>query len=176
MRKLTRFLTGLGLVIPIVAVGDATYEKTPSDSFILSLLTTYSKSSSCREEFDPMKAVSQFPGPDGKTRKWEEPDHKEPGVENHLMEWRFPGVTLTSSTHFMYYGPSTWLHSIQLATPVDLPPPIRIGQPVSEVAIALSVSENKIRSKRMWYAGASVTFDVDENDNIHSVLLECIAD
>ena len=160
----------------LVSYAQSDYTPTKADAFVKYLLHDHAKATSCRDQYDPTSAVLRFDIRDGRMRKWEEPDRREPGVENHMMEWRFPGTVLMTSTHFSFHGPSTWLHSLKLTSPTELIGELNFGDSVGRFAQNLDISESTIRSRRTWYDGASVTFEVAEDDTVTSLLLECIAD
>ena len=176
MRKLTFLLLVMTALGSVVGYGQSDYTPTKADAFVKYLLHDHAKATSCRNRYDPTEAVLRFDIRDGQMRKWEEPDRKEPGVENHMMEWQFPGTILTTSTWFSFYGPSTWLHSLKLTSPTELTGELSFGDSVGHFARNLGVPESTIRSRRTWYDGASVTFEVAEDDTVTSLLLECIAD
>ena len=169
-------LTGFACALAHVAAAQSLQEPSAEQRFVEFLLTDVAKASSCRDEYDPASAVSMFEIGFGKHRKWSEMDTREPDIENHMMEWIFPGFSLVTSTHFSYYGPSTWLHSLRLSAHSESTTNIGFGQTVAQFSNHLGIPEKSIRSNDLSYEGANVTIEVATDDTIRSIYLECVAD
>lgn len=159
-------------IAPVRAANDVE----PVEPFVIGLLRDVAFGSSCRDEYDPSTAIHQHSMREGRMRKWEELDRREPDTMNHMIEWVFPGFILTTSTHFTWFGPSTWLHSLRISSPTELPPPLAFGQTSAEVSESLGNADEKSRSRQFWYESAYVTLDFGEDGKLQEVLLECIAD
>lgn len=165
-------LTAIAALEPLFAANDTE----PVKPFVEAILSDVAFGSSCRDEYDPSTAIRRHPMRDGRMRKWEEQDRREPDTTNHMIEWVFPGFTLTTLTYFTWFGPSTWLQSLRLTSPAELPPPIAFGQTSSEVLAALGNLDERSRSKQFWYESAYVSLNFGEDGKLREVLLECIAD
>lgn len=148
----------------------------PVEPFVVALLREVAFGSGCRDEYDPSTAIRQHSMREGRMRKWEEKDRREPDTTNHMIEWEFPGFKLTTFTYFTWFGPSTWLHSLRLSSPTELPPPIAFGQTSAEVLESLGNPDEQRRAKQFWYESAYVTLDFGEDGKLQEVFLECIAD
>ena len=53
---------------------------------------------------------------------------------------------------------------------------LRFGESLDRFAEKLEVRRDIIVSQNLYVLGASVTFRVDEDENVTSIVLECIAD
>ncbi|MDH3747719.1 MAG: hypothetical protein OER97_05890 [Gammaproteobacteria bacterium] len=176
MRDFSLFLPILAAALPLPASGQIALADSPIDNFVRETLEIHTRTSTCREEFDPNEALIKFDYAKGTMRKSEELDHKEPRVTNHIMTWQFPGFSLTSFTFFSFYGPSTWLRRLKISEPSELAQGVKFGDSVKKYAQVLEVSEELIRLNRVHVYRADVTFDVDDNDAVVSIIFECIAD
>ena len=148
MRKLVLFTAFIGVGFVSSASAQLPESSSIAYRFVEFLLNEYGQTTSCRDEFDPHPAVARFEMRDGKTRKWEEMDRREPGVKNHMMSWQFPGITITSFTWFSYYGPSTWLDRLEMAEPVELGFGLDFGDSVADFSRTLEITEDFIRSRQ----------------------------
>tara|TARA_R110002096_G_scaffold54881_1_gene141390 strand:+ start:1133 stop:1654 length:522 start_codon:yes stop_codon:yes gene_type:complete len=173
MRKRILLNAGVFMVVATIAQAQAAEEAEP---FVDTLLRDVAFGSSCRDEYDPSTAIHQHSMREGRMRKWEEPDRREPDTTNHMVEWVFPGFVLTTSTHFGWFGPSTWLHSLKLSSPTKLPRPLAFGQTPAEVSESLGNAVDKSRARQFWYESAYVTLSFGEDGKLEEVILECIAD
>ena len=156
------------------ANGELVEYGSPADDFVKSLLVLHTGTETCRDEFDT-RFLLKFDYADGKHRKWEEPDRREPGVTNHTMEWTFPGYRLVAYTYFAFYGPSTWLHQLELSAPSDLPMDLQFGDSVERFAEILSLPAGAA-STGMVTDHAYVSFVIGDDNTVQSIILECVAD
>ena len=176
MRKSDIFISVITIALSGIVPVKAANEEISADAFVVALVRDIALGSSCRDEYDPGPVVNQHPMRDGKMKKWEEKDRREPDIINHLIEWKFPGIILTTSTHFDWYGPSTWLYSIRLSSPSTLPPPLSFGLQSADILDSLGITRLKSGPRQLWYESAYVTLEFGENGRLKEVLLECIAD
>jgi hypothetical protein len=177
IRRSSYFSIFCTLAVSQIAVGQASDNFADVEQYVSSLLTSYAGTPSCVSgNFDTSAMVSQFKTADGKHRKWSEKDARDPNVENHMMEWEFPGLEIVTSTRFSYYGPTTWLYSLRLSDPTELPGPIGFGQTVAEFAKHFSISEMWIRNNGIYFEGNLVTFGIDAENKIQSLMIACIDD
>ena len=179
MKKLIILLAAFMTTLSLVVHGQSVLVGSPADTFIKELLLNHTKTSTCEEKFVPYKALGKFEIRDGLMRKWEEMDAREPGMKHYMMSWQFPGITITSSTTFSYYGPSTWLNRMELSEPSELIKGLKFGDTVSQFSQVLGRPERLLRSEKFKITdrrGAYVTFVVGKNNVISSIVLECIAD
>lgn len=176
MRKRVCFIGSMLIAVAVNGPILAAKNTESHEPFVVTLLSEIAFASSCRDEYDPSTAVRQHSMREGRMRKWEEQDRREPDTTNHMIEWVFPGFKLTTFTYFSWFGPSTWLHSLQLTSPTELPPPISFGQTSDEVLESLGNLDEKARSEQFWHESAYVTLDFGEDGGLQEVFLECIAD
>ncbi len=171
-------ITGLLGVLVSTSVLASASVPSPAEQFILDLISEVAQGSSCRNTFDPRPAVHFFEESAGygPMKTWQEPDRREPDVTNYMVQWSFPGFELTTSSHFGYYGVSTWLDSVRVTAPTKLPDPLSFDMPVRDLVSVLGNSDKKGRADQISYQSAYLSFGVDENDRLLFLFLECIAD
>lgn len=176
MRNLAPFFAASIAMLPSGATGQIAMAGSPVDEFAREILEIHTRTATCREEFNPREALLKFDYSKGTMQKSEEMDRREPGVTNHVMKWEFQGLSLTSFTHFSFYGPSTWLARMKISNPSELAAGLRFGDSVKQFAQALEVPETSIRSNQVHVDRVDVTFIVDKNDAVISLVFECVAD
>jgi len=176
MRIFVIFLTMLAAALPLTTSGQIALAGSPVDDFVKEVMEIHTRTSTCRKEFNPHEALLKYDYAKGTMQKHEESDQREPDVTNHVMTWRFSGISLISSTHFSFYGPSTWLRRMELAEPSELVHGLKFGDSVQKFAETLAVSEASIRANRVHVDRADVTFVVGDNDAVDSIVFECVAD
>ena len=173
IRKSSYFSIFRTLAVSQIAFGQTSDNFANVEEYVSSLLASYAKTPSCvSRNFDIFAVVSQFETSEGNHRKWSEKDAKDPNVENHMMEWEFPGLKIVTSTRFSYFGPKTGLYSLSLSDPIDLPGPVGFGQSVAEFAI----SEMWIRTNGIYFEGNLLTFGITGEDKIQSLTITCVDD
>ena len=176
MRKFSLLLPILVTALPLPASGQIALAGSPVDNFVRETLEIHTRTSTCREKFNPHEVLIKFDYAKGTMKKSEELDNREPGVTNHVMNWQFPGISLTSFTFFSFYGPSTWVRRLEITEPSELAQSLKFGDTVERYAQVLDIPEDSIRLNRVHVDRADVTFDVDDSDAIVSIIIECIAD
>ncbi len=157
------------------AAGQLVEHGSPADGFVENLLQQHAGVDTCRDEFDA-RFLLKFDYADGSVRKWEEPDAREPDTTNHMMEWQFPGYRLIAFTFFSFYGPSTWLHQLELSAPTELPGGLRFGDSADRFHEVLSIAEPSTPAGRLITDHADVKLIVDYAGSVRSIILECVAD
>ena len=146
-----------------------------ADKFVTTLLRKNTGTETCRDEFDA-RFLLRFDYADGTSRKWEEPDAREPDVTNHVMEWTFPGYRLVTFTFFSFYGPSTWVRQLEISAPTELPNNLRFGGPIEEFSETLGLSRNLGTDRGITTGHADLAFVTDDDGKVQSIILECVAD
>lgn len=176
MRKSRSFIAGLCIALSSASLVRAAGNVVPASAFVESLTRDVALGSTCRDEYDPRAAVLQHPMQRGSMRKWEEPDRREPDTINHMIEWSFPGFVLKTTTHFSWSGPSTWLHSLRISSPFELPAPLSFGQKIADVLDSLEVLDQTNGPVQLSHDSAYVNLEFNEDGELQEVFLECLAD
>lgn len=131
----------------------------------------------CRNTFDPRNIINRFGQRGVDTKRWDEPDFREPGVTNYYMRWTYPGLSFQTSTHFTLYGPSTWLSRIEVTSPdYSLQFGLRIGMEYGDFERRLGIPEHA-RINLSYNSGAiAVKFSLDEEHKVRKLTFYCTSD
>ncbi len=175
MRTWQLFSVLAGLLMWEIAGSQLVQHGSLADRFITGLLEQHAGIETCRDEFDA-RFLLKFDYADGSSRKWEEPDAREPGVTNHMMEWKFPGYRLIAFTFFSFYGPSTWVHQLELSAPTELPHGLQFGDSADRFHDVLRLAEHSPPAGRVITDHADVELIVDDEGSVRSIIVECVAD